>query len=402
MTASIRKIVPDAVIETCRVLKGAGHEAYTVGGAVRDALLGREPGDWDVTTSALPDEVVELFRRTIPTGIDHGTVTVMIGEYPIEVTTFRGEGAYSDARRPDEVIFGVPLTEDLARRDFVINAIAYDPIDDELADPFDGARDIERRIVRAVGDAIERFTEDGLRVMRAVRFVSVLDFELEEGTEAALVPGLTALARVAAERVRVELLKLLGGVAAGRALDIAHHRGVLETALPAVLEVEWPRARERVEACERDPVLRLAALLFGDVDPPIAEAGLRALTASNAERKRIVAALGLADLDAPDDAALRGALAEVGREVAGDLAALWRAGGRAALADRTQTILERGDPLVMGELAIKGGELIAELGVEPGPRVGELMRELLAAVWRDPSANTRERLLEIAGGGSQR
>ena len=399
----IREIVPPAVLDVCRQLKAAGHEAYTVGGAVRDALLGREPGDWDVTTSAFPDQVIELFRRTIPTGIDHGTVTVLVDHEPIEVTTFRGEGAYSDARRPDEVIFGVPLTEDLARRDFVINAIAYDPIDDRLADPFDGAGDIERRLVRAVGDPIARFTEDGLRVMRAVRFVAVLDFELEEATEAALVPGLASLARVAAERIRVELYKLLGGVAAGRALDIAHRRGVLETALPMALELDWPAARDRAEAIDRsDPALRLAALLFGDIDPPIAEAGLSELTASNADRKRIVATLGLAGLEAAGDHQLRAALSTVGRESAGDLAALWRAAGRSDLADRTAAILARGDALVSGDLAIKGGDLIAALGIEPGPAIGDLMRALLDAVHADPAANTRERLLEIAAARLER
>jgi tRNA nucleotidyltransferase (CCA-adding enzyme) len=397
----MRLAVPQPVMDVCRRLQGAGHEAYTVGGAVRDALLGREPGDWDVTTSALPDQVTELFRRTIPTGIEHGTVTVMIGDTAIEVTTFRGEGAYSDSRRPDEVTFGVPLKEDLARRDFVINAIAYDPIAEALADPFGGEADIERRLVRAVGDPIDRFTEDGLRVMRAVRFVAVLDFELEEGTEAALAPGLSALARVASERVRAELLKLLGGVAAGRALDIAHRRGVLETALPATLELGWPAARERVEACERDPVLRLAALLFGDVDPPIADAALRTLTASNAERKRIVAALGLSKLEAPADHRLRRALGEVGRDVAADLAALWRAAGRTELAGRAAAILSAGDPLVGADLAIKGGDLIAELGLAPGPAIGELMRALLDAVHRDPAANTRERLLAIAAARDQ-
>ena len=393
---SIGDIVPAAVIEVCRRLKESGHEAYTVGGAVRDALLGRVPGDWDVTTSALPEQVVGLFRRTIPTGIDHGTVTVMINDYAVEVTTFRGEGAYSDARRPDEVIFGVPLTEDLARRDFVINAMAYDPIDDQLADPFDGAGDIKKRLVRAVGNAVDRFTEDGLRVMRAVRFIAVLGFELDEATKDALSAALGSLERVAAERVRVELLKLLGGVAVGHALDVAHQHGVLACAFPIAQKLEWPAARDRVVACEADPVLRLAALLFGDVDGPATDAALRALTASNAERKRIVKAVSIAGLEASDDHQLRRALGSVGRAAAVDLAGLWKAADRFELAARTAAILAAGDPLIAGELAIGGGDLIRELELSPGPAIGALVRELLDAVHRDPSLNTREALLERA------
>ena len=185
-------LVPDPVREVCRVLGEAGHQAVAVGGAVRDALLGRQPGDWDVATSAAPDQVVGLFRRTIPTGIQHGTVTVMAGRGPerlaVEVTTFRGEGAYSDARRPDQVVFGVPLDEDLARRDFVANAIAWDPIGRRLHDPFGGRDDLAARVLRAVGDPAARFGEDGLRIVRAIRFVAVLGFTLDPATEAAI-PG---------------------------------------------------------------------------------------------------------------------------------------------------------------------------------------------------------------------
>src|SRR5688572_3004857 len=166
--------VPPGVREVCEVLVRAGHEAVTVGGAVRDAMLGRDPGDWDVATSAHPDEVIKLFGHTIPTGLQHGTVTVVIGRgkarEAIEVTTYRGEGAYHDGRRPESVVFGVPLVEDLARRDLVVNAIAYDPVKGELHDPFDGRGDIAAKRLRAVGDATARFTEDGLRVMRAIRF----------------------------------------------------------------------------------------------------------------------------------------------------------------------------------------------------------------------------------------
>ncbi|MBA3499994.1 MAG: hypothetical protein H0T65_06470 [Deltaproteobacteria bacterium] len=189
----MRAVVPANVRAVCETLEGAGHEAVTVGGAVRDAILGREPGDWDVATSAPPEDVMKLFKHVIPTGLQHGTVTIVTGKGEashVEVTTFRGEGAYTDARRPDHVTFGVPLVEDLARRDLRVNAMAYDPAKDRLIDPFEGQKDIAEKTLRAVGptgnvydDAVARFSADGLRVMRAVRFAAVLEFALDADTE---------------------------------------------------------------------------------------------------------------------------------------------------------------------------------------------------------------------------
>src|SRR6185436_6433368 len=211
--------VPPNVRAVCETLAAAGHQAVVVGGAVRDALLGRTPGDWDVATSAHPREVMALFKHTVPTGLLDGTVTVVTGKGQrshVEVTTFRGEGAYTDARRPDHVTFGVPLVEDLARRDLRVNAIAYDPARDELIDPYDGQRDLAERRLRAVGptgdiyaDAVARFTEDGLRVMRAVRFAAALDFQLDEQTQRAISPALPSLAKVSKERISDELRKIL-------------------------------------------------------------------------------------------------------------------------------------------------------------------------------------------------
>ncbi len=191
--SKLRAVVPANVRAVCETLEGAGHEAVTVGGAVRDAILGREPGDWDVATSAPPEDVMKLFKHVIPTGLQHGTVTIVTGKGEashVEVTTFRGEGAYTDARRPDHVTFGVPLVEDLARRDLRVNAMAYDPAKDRLIDPFEGQKDIAEKTLRAVGptgnvydDAVARFSADGLRVMRAVRFAAVLEFALDADTE---------------------------------------------------------------------------------------------------------------------------------------------------------------------------------------------------------------------------
>src|SRR5271154_6450625 len=201
--------LPPGVRDVGARLQAAGHEAYLVGGCVRDLVTGRAPQDWDVATQAVPAEVQRLFRKVIPTGIAHGTVTVLFPGGQVEVTTYRVEAGYADGRRPDRVEFRRDLVEDLARRDFTINAMAFDPRAGELRDPFDGLQDLDRRTVRCVGDAVARFGEDGLRPLRAVRFATVLDFELEERTEAAIPGALEVFRKVAPERVRDEFLKLL-------------------------------------------------------------------------------------------------------------------------------------------------------------------------------------------------
>ncbi len=389
--------VPPPVVEVCGALQKAGHEAVTVGGAVRDVILGREPGDWDVATSARPEEVRKLFRRTIPTGIEHGTITVVVSagkeRYALEVTTYRGEGAYSDGRRPDSVEFGVPLKEDLARRDFVCNAVAYDPLAQSIHDPFGGVADIEKRSLRAVGNPAERFAEDGLRIMRAVRFVATLGFTLEPATERALGGALASLAKVSQERVRVELEKLLAAAAPGPALDIFQKSGIAGVVLPE-LPADWAVARDRAVRMPPDPPLRLGALLLG-VSQKTVDAAMRRLTLSNVDRARVCNLVERGTV-APSigDAELRQTLGFAGRDKgAPELVALWRADGKAALASRAEAILAARDPLTIGELAIRGEDLLG-LGVPKGPEIGEILKRLLDEVLTDPTQNQRERLLE--------
>lgn len=200
--------LPEKVDYVLKKLQEQGHEAYAVGGCVRDALLGREPEDWDITTSAKPEQVKEIFRRTIDTGIQHGTVTVMMEKEGFEVTTYRIDGNYEDGRHPAEVQFTGDLIEDLKRRDFTINAMAYNQ-EEGLVDAFDGAKDLTKGIIRCVGNPIERFSEDALRMLRAVRFAGQLDFEIEEETKQAIVKLCSNLEKISAERIRVELDKLL-------------------------------------------------------------------------------------------------------------------------------------------------------------------------------------------------
>lgn len=200
--------IPSKVETIIHTLEAAGFEAYAVGGCVRDALLGRTPNDWDITTSATPEQVKALFHRTVDTGIAHGTVTVLLDKDGFEVTTYRVDGEYEDGRHPKEVTFTASLEEDLKRRDFTINAMAYNP-KKGLVDLFGGQEDLEKKVIRCVGDPLERFTEDALRIMRAVRFSAQLGFSLEENTRNGLAVLAPNLKHVSAERIQVELVKLL-------------------------------------------------------------------------------------------------------------------------------------------------------------------------------------------------
>ena len=208
--------LPDKVTYIIETLTEHGFEAYAVGGCVRDMMLGRKPMDWDITTSAKPEQVKELFYHTIDTGIQHGTVTVMLSHEGFEVTTYRIDGEYEDARHPKEVLFTSNLLEDLKRRDFTINAMAYNE-KDGLVDAFDGQKDLERGMIRCVGVAEERFSEDALRMLRAVRFAAQLDFQIEEKTKAAIKKLAPNIAKVSAERIQTELVKLLTSNQIGRA-----------------------------------------------------------------------------------------------------------------------------------------------------------------------------------------
>src|SRR6478735_686174 len=286
-TSQLQRSVPASVRELCQRLKEAGHRSWIVGGCVRDELLRQGQnggvdvrGDWDIATSALPEQVTKLFRRVIPTGIQHGTVTVLMGKGDqYEVTTLRGETTYTDGRRPDAVYFVDDINDDLARRDFTINAIAYDVLEDRLIDPFGGAADLARRTLRAVGVASERFAEDGLRVLRGARFAASLELEIEAETARAIEPSLASYRKVSAERIRDEWLKTMKARRPSRAFEIMKDHGILRISAPEMLESVgceqnryhafdvWGHAMACLDAAPAAPVLRMAALLH-DVGKP--------------------------------------------------------------------------------------------------------------------------------------
>jgi len=405
---ALREKIPKDVLALCRRLEEAGHRAWIVGGCIRDLLMGRAVNDWDLATSALPGQVQRAFDKTIPTGIEHGTVTVLFRGEAYEVTTLRGEGEYTDGRRPDTVEFVHRIEDDLERRDFTVNAIAYDPLAGDVVDPWGGRADLEARVIRAVRDPALRFGEDGLRVLRAARFCGTLDFALEPETEAAIPGSLETFRKVSPERVHEEWKKALKKSARPSiAFDVMRRTGILEITCPELAgldEATWARTMARVDAAPADPELRLAALW---VDLAAAEGAprrmddwLRGIRASNQERKRVVqlALHGATPApDALDDAALRRWLRDVGREHVDDVIALGRADGRPvdALAERARAELDRGVPLLPKELPIGGGDVMKTLDVKPSRAVGDVLELLLEKVLEDPSLGERERLLAI-------
>lgn len=435
----IRIAVPEKVEIVLSRLRGAGYEAYIVGGCVRDALLHRTPGDWDITTSALPGEVKQIFSHTVDTGIRHGTVTVMLGRDGFEVTTYRIDGAYEDGRHPESVTFTRSLLEDLKRRDFTINAMAYSE-ETGLVDAFDGIGDLDRGLIRCVGDPRERFSEDALRIMRALRFSAQLGYEIEENTLAAARDLAPNLDKVSAERIRVELEKLLVSDHPDRIL-LCQEIGVLARFLPEFtpcmdLVQHAPHhgdtvAHHTVQAlfsAPAEPVLRLAAFLHDIAKPAcrvtgadgidrfpehakkgakMADGILRRLRYDNDTRRQVVALIAHhSDKIDPEPAAVRRAAAGIGPGLFPKLLALQEADAKAqapAWAKEKTTrveevsrcweeILARGDCLDLGHLAITGTDLMS-LGVRPGKEIGALLALCLDAVLEDPAQNEKMTLL---------
>ncbi len=365
--------IPAAVLEVHKRLKDAGHKAYLVGGCVRDHVLGKQPKDFDLATSAKPEQVIAVFKKVIPTGIQHGTVTVVTKGVHVEVTTFRSEGDYVDGRRPETVEFHTDVEADLARRDFTINAMAEDPVTGELVDPFGGRADLKAKLVRCVRDPLERFGEDGLRCLRAVRFATILDFEIEAATEAAIPPRLDVFKKVAMERVRDELLKIIGSPHCARGLELLKRTHLMR----AIFGAETVEAKA-VAGAPAD--LRLAVLLrqLG--------VGAERLKLSSAETDRIAKILSGRVPDARDDVSLRRWLSAIGPAIARDLATL----DAPDLLARLNGLAK--NPLTIKDLALKGPELMIALQTGPGPVVGKAQRYLLDRVLDAPELNTPEQL----------
>jgi tRNA nucleotidyltransferase (CCA-adding enzyme) len=405
--------VPRPVLDVIARLRELGHAAYLVGGCVRDSLRGVHPKDFDVATSALPQEVQRAFRKVIPTGIQHGTVTVLMEQTHVEVTTFRSESDYHDGRRPSAVTFEQDIVKDLSRRDFTINAMAWNPLNHELVDPFGGQEDLKARLVRCVGSAIERFSEDGLRPMRAVRFAAVLDFTLDAATQAAIPATLPVFRKVAHERVREEFVKLLLSKREAFGLELLAVTGLMEVFLPELTRTEAEAARlarAAASAAPADVELRLSALLADLVDPQQAEEiGVRLKFPTKVvERVRLFVTHAALERHVGDsEPALRRLLARVGLANVEPLTQVARARIQVreparlaeleALFGRLLALVAAKPPLTSKDLALNGGAIMASLGVGPSPIVGEATRFLVEQVLDEPARNQPEKLKELLG-----
>jgi len=436
------RALPGHVRHVLSVLVNHGFEAHAVGGAVRDLFLGLAPADWDVATSARPRYVMSVFPRAIPVSLRHGTVRVLCpGDKVVDVTTYRVEGSYSDHRRPDRVEFTGSLSEDLRRRDFTVNALALD-LSGRLRDPHDGFGDLARRVIRTVGDPGDRFTEDALRMLRAVRLSVQLGFRLDRAAAAAVRRHAHLVGALSVERVRDELDRCLVGPVPGRALDDLRRLTLLEHFIPELLEgpdltlseetgqTLWEHTIQTVTGVPDRLHLRLAALLH-DVAKPrtlVVEDGRRRFVGHEKEGAEMAAGIlsrlryskelagrvvhlvrhhmALKAQPGMKDAAVRRLINRVRPEYVPDLVALRRAdfrastgGGRAcretaAFLVRLERLAGEESPFTTEDLAIDGRDIIRVGRVEPGPRVGLILKRLLEEVLEDPGLNEKTKLEE--------
>ena len=395
MQEIIKIDMPQDVVEIIQSLCSHGFAAYAVGGCIRDTLLGVEPKDWDITTSASPVEVKEIFGHTLDTGIEHGTVTIMRGKIGYEVTTYRIDGKYSDGRHPDQVKFTPNLFEDLRRRDFTINAMAYSD-ETGLVDEFCGMEDLEKKVVRCVGEAKERFREDALRMLRAIRFSAQLGFTIENDTWQAMIQMAKNLSLVSKERILVELTKTICSshpemikkiFDSGLHREIGQHFSLLSARDAEVMAFSGQLPEEKH--------LRFA-LLFKNKSGEEAKAILKELKADNDTIKKVKILVEYIDRKLPrNEKKMRQTLSEIGPERVRDWILLKKVLGEEVedCQNRLQEILERGDAYTLQMLAVDGATLI-RAGIKPGPNLGQILGELLSYVIEDPSKNTMMFLLE--------
>jgi poly(A) polymerase/tRNA nucleotidyltransferase (CCA-adding enzyme) len=441
--------VPPYVKRLAIRLSEHGFEAWVVGGSVRDILIGRPAFDHDIATNATPEQVMRTFSRTVPTGIKHGTVTVLVGKTGVEVTTFRSDGAYSDARHPDSVTYAKTILEDLSRRDFTINGIAYNPITEELIDPFGGRRDIERQLIRTIGNPLDRFYEDGLRPYRACRLASQLGFTVEEHTFRAIESCLGQASRVSVERIRDEFIKIVQSPKPSVGIELLRSSGLLDLFLPELLtgygikqnvyhryDVYYHNLYSCDAADPKDYRIRLAAL-FHDIGKfhakkeieghkqgtksvfynheiigaAVTRRAMRRLKFSNNDIKTVVHLIRNHMFHYTHlwtDGAVRRFMRKVGLENLDALFELRRAdrignglkqgNSRAVqnLKQRIEKIIEAENAITVKDLAINGHDVMEKFGMRPGPLVGAVLNNLLEEILDDPDKNDAETLMKLA------
>lgn len=384
--------LPSPVLHSLFSLNRAGYEAFVVGGCVRDALRGIQPFDWDITTSASPDETAAVFREytTIKTGIQHGTITVIIEDIPLEITTYRVDGDYIDGRHPDSVIYTTSLTEDLRRRDFTINAMAYHPTAG-LIDPFGGQEDLKAATIRCVGDPEIRFSEDALRILRGLRFSSVTGFSIDHATGQAIHRLTSTLSRVSIERITAELNKLLCGKNAGSVLR--EYADVFAAVLP--LSLDLVRLSEFVEKLPPEPVVRYGALLFEQTPEQVALFTQTLKFSRRVSENLLMLSIHKQRPISEKERDILTLLHHVGPDLTTTLLLLHGVFDQTdytSVQKRMELLLSQNACYRTKDLAISGTDLLA-YGLNKGPQIGLLLDQLLEAVIQGNCANNKEELI---------
>ncbi len=436
---------PQAIHQAILTLQKAGFEAYIVGGSIRDILLGRSPHDFDLTTDATPDQVQQLFSRTIPTGLQHGTVTAIINKEQIEITTYRIDGDYQDHRRPESVTFTASLKEDLKRRDFTINGFAWNPVTEIFIDYFDGVSDLNHHLIRAIGDPLARFNEDGLRIMRGIRFAAQLQFKIEEVTLKAIYSSIDLLKNISMERKRDELIKILTASQPSVGIELLRTSGMLQQFLPELarcygviqnryhLYDVYYHTLSAIDHSKNDPTVRLALLCHDLGKPDVAQKkgdgsyqfiqhGERSAEITQQLLKRLKCS-GKLIKDVTHlvrhhtiyydsswkDQAVRRFIKRVGERYLDLLEAIHAADSAAKdpnhhsnqfqeLFQRARGLLAnpKNNPFHLKMLAITGGDLIQYFHLKPSPVIGKTLNIILEQVIDDPTLNKRETLIQLA------
>lgn len=442
--------IPAPIKEIARILNTEGFQCFLVGGAVRDSIMGFTPKEYDIATNAKPEDVQRIFKYTIPTGIKHGTILVILDDMHVEITTFRSDGNYSDGRHPDKVEYTASIEDDLPRRDLTINAMAYNISDGNLIDMFDGMKDIKNKIIRSVGNPYERFTEDGLRIMRAIRFATRLNFNIEKETFDAICHSTGMLASIAYERIREEFNGILISDNPFRGIELLRKTGILALIMPELMQgfgvaqnrfhkydvyyhiLHTIQAVEPLETEELTLLVRLAAL-FHDIAKPmvqkkvskqeepvyynhevvganVAKKVMRRLKYSNAEIDFVTLLVRQHMFYYQDewtDGAVRRFMKAVGIENIKPLLKLREAdrlgsGNRKdkeskaipKLLARIDKIIEEENAITVKDLKINGNDLMKEFNLKPGPIVGKILNYLLDLILDEPSLNDKEKLME--------
>lgn len=392
----------------CKILQNTGHQAFIVGGCVRDLLLQNQPKDWDITTSAKPEEVMHLFPKHYATGLKHGTITVCMGEgleNQFEVTTFRIEGKYNDGRRPEQVFFVKNIEEDLSRRDLTINAIAYDPISETLVDPFGGQQDIENKIIKAVGNPLERFQEDGLRIMRAARFATHFNYNIEQTTKNAMSNSIETLQKVSMERIRDEFCKILMTNDPYYGISILQEVNAFTYVCPILNNDYLNHFLPNLNACNGQLETRVASLYF-NVQTKFIEPELIRLKFSNKEIKKILfysKLIGLIQQNCkavfqPSLSIYIKVMVMIKNETTEwkDLLKEFIILTKTNYPDIAKMLETHKDVVVLArrEMNINGDDLLA-LGVPPGKEIGLLIDKCYQMILENSENNTKEKLIEL-------